>query len=327
MTTGTTTANILGVPHAYDLTVPSSHGEAVGEESLVFIHGWLLSRAYWQPLVSRLADRYCCLTYDLRGFGDSAQGLEASARERIDTDYKGLLIGDSDHADSTPSAYSLAAYAEDLGALLDRMDLDQVWLLGHSLGGSIALWAAYLRPDRIKGVICVNAGGGIYIPREFEKFRAAGQQMMTFRPDWLAELPLLPQLFSRLMVCQPLALDWGKQRIRDFVRADRQAAEGALLDSTTAEEVHLLPRIVHQLTQPVHFITASQDKVMPPRYVRYLASFHRDFQAGFQDRATVSELSECGHMAMVEQPDAVAAVVRSVLEQSAGLVEPSQIAQ
>ena len=320
-----TTANILGVPHVYDLTTPSGRSVTVEDESLVFIHGWLLSRAYWQPLVSRLSNRYCCLTYDLRGFGDSAQGLEARVRKYIDADDKGAPMG-GERAGSVPSAYSLAAYAEDLCALLDHMELDQVWLLGHSLGGSIALWAAYLRPDRIKGVICINAGGGIYIPREFEKFRAAGQQMMTFRPVWLAELPLLPRLFSRLMVRQPLALDWGRQRIQDFVRADRQAAEGALLESTTAEEVHLLPHIMHQLAQPVHFITASQDQVMPPRYVRYLASFHRDFQTGVQGRPMVSELSECGHMAMVEQPDEVAVVVESVLEQSA-LVEPSQIAQ
>ncbi len=317
MTPGITTANILGVPHAYELTAPSDCVATAGDESLVFIHGWLLSRAYWRPLVSKLSNHYRCLTYDLRGFGDSAQGLEARTVERIEGDRLG----------STPSAYSLAAYAEDLEALLDRLDLDQVWLLGHSLGGSIALWAAYLRPDRIKGVICVNAGGGVYIPHEFEKFRAAGQQMMTFRPAWLAELPLLPRLFSRLMVHQPLVPDWGRQRIQDFVRADRRAAEGALLDSTTAKEVHLLPRIVHQLTQPVHFITASQDRVMPPRYVRYLASFHADFQAGFQGESTVSELPECGHMAMVEQPDAVAAVVRSVLEESAHSVELSQIGE
>ena len=323
MTTGITTANILGVPHAYDFTAPSARVAAPGNENLVFVHGWLLSRAYWQPLVSRLSDRYRCLTYDLRGFGDSTQDLEARIESR--TGHPGLSAEACDRLGSIPSTYSLAAYAEDLGALLDHLDLDQVWLLGHSLGGSIALWAAYLRPDRIKGVICVNAGGGIYIPREFEKFRAAGQQMMAFRPVWLAELPLLPRLFSRLMVRQPLAPDWGKQRIRDFVRADRQAAEGALLESTTAEEVHLLPHIVHQLTQPVHFITASQDQVMPPRYVRYLASFHRDFRTGAQGRPMVSELSECGHMAMVEQPDAVTAAVRTVLAQSAS-VEPSQIA-
>ena len=98
------------------------------------------------------------------------------------------------------SAYSLAAYAHDLSLLLDQLALDNVWLVGHSLGGSVALWAAYLFPDRVKGVICLNAGGGIYIPKEFEKFRSAGQQMVKYRPAWLPKVPLLPSLFSRVMV-------------------------------------------------------------------------------------------------------------------------------
>ncbi len=300
--------DILGSPHAYDLASPAMLPSAApidqSKETLVFLHGWLLSRAYWQPLVAQLSNHYRCLTYDMRGFGDSVQGpnsLDMQAQRSIQ-----LPTGSS----LTPSLYSLAAYAQDLGELLDKLGLDRVWLMGHSLGGSVALWAAYLLPERVKGVICLNAGGGIYIPKEFEKFRAAGQQMVKFRPPWLAEMPLLPRVFCRAMVHKTLALEWGQQRIKDFVRADRAAAEGALLESTTCEEVHQLPQIMGELKQPVHFITASEDTIMPPRYVRYLASFHRHFR----EDEMVSEIPECGHMAMVEQPQAVSEIVRSVLQ-------------
>lgn len=286
-------ADIGGAPHAYQLSDPLVSGQAANssDETLVFIHGWLLSQAYWQPLVTQLSAGYQCLTYDMRGFGDSGLGPTVSEKRY------------------TASAYSLAAYAQDLGELLDYLGLDQVWLVGHSLGGSVALWAAYLLPDRVKGVICLNAGGGIYIPKEFEKFRAAGRQMVKFRPLWLANLPLLPRIFSRAMVHQPLDIRWGKQRLCDFVRADRAAAEGALLESTTCEEVHQLPQLVGQLTQPVHFITASQDTIMPPRYVRYLASFH----PRFEQTKTVLEIAHCGHMAMVEQPQAVVDAIQAIL--------------
>ena len=273
---------------AYDLTTAGAGVDAC--ETLVFLHGWLLSRSYWTPLVERLSDDYCCLTYDLRGFGESVED------------------GDGEAKDSSFSRYSLRAYAEDLEALLDRLGLEDVWLLGHSLGGSIALWAAYLFPERIKGVVCVNAGGGIYIDKAFETFRSAGQQMVKFRPGWLARLPLLPRVFSRMMVKRPLGAQWGRQRLRDFVRAEKVAAEGALLESTTEEEVHQLPVLMGELKVPVHFIAASEDTVMPPRYVRYLASFHPQFVEG----ETVTELADCGHMAMVEQPEAVADVVRFV---------------
>ena len=289
------TLSIHSATHAYDLTKSSSQENLARCETLVFLHGWLLSRLYWQPLVAQLSADYHCLAYDLRGFGES----------NASTSNQSMAV-------EAVSRYSLAAYAQDLEQLLDGLGLDRVWLLGHSLGGSIALWAAYLFPDRVKGVICINAGGGIYIDKAFEKFRSAGQQMVKFRPSWLGRLPLLPQVFSRMMVRQPLATHWGQQRIQDFIRADRLAAEGALLESTTEEEVHQLPIIVGKLSQPVHFITASEDNVMPPRYVRYLASFHPRFVEG----ESVTELSDCGHMAMVEQTEAVADVVRFVISQT-----------
>lgn len=289
------TFSTQGAVHSYDLTESRSRQGLARCETLVFLHGWLLSRSYWQPLVEQLSTDYRCLTYDLRGFGESVASVSEPAI-----------------ASSKFSRYSLAAYAQDLEKLLDGLGLDQVWLLGHSLGGSIALWAAYLFPNRVKGVICINAGGGIYIDQAFEKFRKAGQQMVKFRPRWLGQLPVLPQIFSRMMVRQPLGVQWGQQRIQDFIRADRLAAEGALLESTTEEEVHQLPIIVGKLSQPVHFITASEDKIMPPRYVRYLASFHPRFVEG----ESVTELSDCGHMAMVEQTEAVADVVRFVISQA-----------
>ncbi len=321
------TESIRGVSHAYDFTHTRANSQPVkpsaGVQTLVFVHGWLLSRAYWGPLVQTLSTSYSCLTYDLRGFGESADASNQTDRQAenlIDSSLqsinlpagRSLLSPNSDQKMETyqASAYSLAAYAKDLESLLNRLGLDDVWLVGHSLGGSIALWAAYLMPERIKGVICINAGGGIYIEREFEKFRAAGQQMLKYRPSWLTRLPVLPRLFSRLMVKQPLSIRWGQQRVHDFIRASTQAARGSLLESTTAAEVYLLPQVISQIYQPVHFITATEDKIMPPRYVQYLASFHSAFEQG----ETVSEISNCGHMAMVEQPETVAQIIESVLE-------------
>jgi len=340
-------ADILGSPHAYDLfpasadavaclamqapetrapetRAPETQNDTAAEaildkktETIVFLHGWLLSRTYWQPLVSQLSG-YQRLTYDMRGFGESAIASDDSNSDRAPRTIP-LPQGQSWHPSEPPytnDGFSLAAYAQDLAALLDELNLERVWLMGHSLGGSVALWAAYLFPEKVKGVICLNAGGGIYIPKAFEKFRGAGQQMVKYRPQWLTTLPVLSdalsRVFTRAMVHKTLELKWGKQRLHDFICADRAAAEGALLASTTQEEVLQLPQLMGALSQPVHFITATQDSIMPPRYVNYLASFHPDFNAG-HPQDMVSEIADCGHMAMVEQPDAVAAVVKAVV--------------
>ncbi|MGI0491117.1 alpha/beta fold hydrolase [Alkalinema pantanalense CENA528] len=277
--------SVLGVPHTYELTAPTD-----SQTTLVFVHGWMLSREYWRPLVDRLAQDYQCLTYDLRGFG---QSQPCQTRDI-----------------SQHPPYSLQAYAEDLTGLLDQLGIHKAWLVGHSLGGSIALWGAQAMPDRVEGVICVNAGGGIYLKEEFERFRQAGQQMVRFRPGWLHYIPGLDRVFAQAMVTQKLAVHWGQQRIVDFLAADAEAAQGSLLDSTTQAEVHRLPQVVARLRQPVYFIAGANDRIMELKYVRHLASFHSLFQ---EWGANVFEIPHCGHLAMVEQPDLVVQQFREIL--------------
>ncbi len=276
--------------------------------ALIFVHGWLLSRHYWQPVVQQLVDQFQCIAYDLRGFGES---LETIASEQISDSISDVTRHEFGTEDCDRN-YTLQAYAEDLSGLLDQLNITNAWIIGHSLGGSVAIWAAHLDPERIQGVICINAGGGIYLKNEFEKFRAVGQQLVKFRPRWLSQLPLMDWVFARDSVARPVARRWGRQRLIDFVKADAAAARGALLTSTTEEEVHRLPQIVASLEQPLHFIAGAKDTVMEPQYVRHLASFHPSFQ---QQAANVTELDNCGHLSMIEQPDQVAQTIRSVVQQ------------
>lgn len=280
------TIEIAGVSHRYELFSPNPRRSA-----LVFIHGWLLSHQYWRPLIDLLEPRYPCLVYDLRGFGESQAAVPGSV-------------------------YTLESYATDLEILLDRLNVESAWLIGHSLGGSIALWGAKACPERVKGVICLNSGGGIYLKEEFERFREAGRQILQRRPGWLPNVPFIDLLFSRMMVKQPLEPRWGKLRAIDFVRADHDAALGSLLETTTKDEVHLLPRIVSRLSQPVYFLAGKDDPIMEPKYVNHLASFHYLFEMGGKN---VIELPDCGHFAMLEQTAPVAEAIAAILADHGGI--------
>jgi 2-succinyl-6-hydroxy-2,4-cyclohexadiene-1-carboxylate synthase len=284
--------DILGVKHSYSLTSPTA-----SKEVIVFVHGWFLSRHYWQPLIELLSPDYQCLCYDLRGFGESEpeRGFEAPAN--LD--------------------YSPAAYADDLVVLLAKLDISNAWLIGHSLGGTIALWGADKLPENVRGVVCVNSGGGIYLKEEFEKFRSVGKQLVRWRPMWLPYLPFIDVLFARMGVVQKIAPLWGKQRLIDLTAAHSQAALGSLLDSTTEAEVHLLPQIVARLKQPVYFIAGEFDPIMEPKYVLHLASFHWSF-AGCGEN--VMQIPDCGHLAMVEHPEMVANYLQTILSQHKSLI-------
>ncbi|MBI4783877.1 MAG: alpha/beta fold hydrolase [Oscillatoriophycideae cyanobacterium NC_groundwater_1537_Pr4_S-0.65um_50_18] len=328
------TINILGFPHAYELSSPPDTSPV-----LVFLHGWLLSRAYWQPVIQQLSADYSCLSYDMRGFGESqiavdraafnrtsapiaAVSAELAAERALETISVGVSTartpGSSGLASlaSTPAlraGHTPAAYAQDLALLLKELNITKAWLIGHSLGGSIAIWAADQLPETIAGVICVNAGGGIYLKEEFEKFRVAGQQLINLRRRWLAYVPGLAALLTRMNVAQPIEYRWGRQRLLDLLSAQPEAAIGTLLDSTTEAEVNCLPQVVSRLRQPAYFIAGAKDTIMEPQYVRHLASFHPSFAACGDN---LIEIPNCGHLAMVEQPEAVVNEIRQILGKS-----------
>ena len=287
--------NIRGVNHFYEY-VQCECGDKSADDRpvLIFIHGWLLSHHFWSPLIKELQTQYSCLSYDLKGFG----------RSKLPDNYA------SSNQDSDCNLFSLDDYSNDLQVLLETLKIKKAWLIGHSLGGSVALWGADKCQEIVEGVVCVNAGGGIYLQDEFNRFRTAGENLVKFRPSWLVNVPFLDRIFARMMVKVPLSAYWGKQRIIDFVSADEIAAVGSLLESTTEEQVHYLPEIVARLPQPVHFIAGKQDFVMEPQYVKHLASFHELFQ---DLQKNVYEIDNCGHFAMLEQMEEVANRITSIL--------------
>ena len=291
------TIEILGVPHTYELTAPTSC-----PHTLVFVHGWLNSSVYWQPVISRLSVDLQCLSYDLRGFGES--------QSQVTSDIELPPTDSSIISSALDSLYSPSAYAQDLAVLLQHLNISSAWLIGHSLGGTIALWTAAQRPDCVQGVICINAGGGIYLKEAFEQFRAAGQKFLQVRPRWLSQMPLIDLLFTKASVLRPLERYWARQRLIDFIVADPEAALGTLFASTTEQEINCLPQLVSKLKQPVYFLAGADDRVMEPKYVRHLASFHWLFQYVGDN---VIEIPDCGHLAMLEQPEAVAEHIRSIV--------------
>ncbi len=99
---------------------------------LLFVHGLLGSQKQWAHLVDELDEDHRLIVPDLFGHGQSAKP-----------------VGD----------YSLGAHAATLRDLLDRLGIEQVSLVGHSLGGGIAMVFSYLFPERVDRLVLVASGG------------------------------------------------------------------------------------------------------------------------------------------------------------------------
>ena len=116
------------VLHGHDLSyVDSGSGPVV-----LFIHGILGSQQQWAHLVDTMDDDHRVLVPDLFGHGESAKPL-----------------GD----------YSLSAHAAAMRDLLDHLEIERVTLVGHSLGGGIAMQFFYLFPERVERLVLVSSGG------------------------------------------------------------------------------------------------------------------------------------------------------------------------
>ena len=105
-----------------------SHAGA-GPVSLLFIHGGLASRAFWAPQMAALAGLFRLAALDLAGHG-------SSGRKR--------------------SQWTIGAFAGDVCAVAEAVDLRNVVLVGNSLGGPVALEAARLLAGRAIGVVGVD---------------------------------------------------------------------------------------------------------------------------------------------------------------------------
>lgn len=86
-----------------------------GQITLLFVHGWNINKSYWSLQQEKFCGDYRIVALDLPGFGES----------------KNLTKN-----------YSIASYAEDVKALIEQLDLKNVVLIGHSMGGRIILEVA-----------------------------------------------------------------------------------------------------------------------------------------------------------------------------------------
>jgi pimeloyl-ACP methyl ester carboxylesterase len=99
---------------------------------VVLIHGMVNSSRHWEQVALRLADRYTVIAPDLIGHGDSA-----------------AVRGD----------YSIGAHAASIRDLLAVIGIDRATIVGHSLGGGVAMQFFYQFPQRTERLVLISSGG------------------------------------------------------------------------------------------------------------------------------------------------------------------------
>jgi len=100
-----------------------------GDKTLLFIHGWSCDRSYWDAQVEEFAKGYRVVTIDLGGHGQSGMARET---------------------------WTMPAFGADVAAVVEKLDLSNIVMVGHSMGGAVIIEAARRLPGRVVALVGVD---------------------------------------------------------------------------------------------------------------------------------------------------------------------------
>lgn len=132
-----------------------------GDDALLFVHGGLADRSFFDQQFHAFSDKYRVIALDLAGHGES---------------------------DRKRSTWGIPQFATDVKAVADAEQLKRVVLFGNSLGGPVALEAALLLPGRVLAVVGIDTFQNLGRPETPEDKRQAAealrQRAEAFRRDF-----------------------------------------------------------------------------------------------------------------------------------------------
>ncbi|QIR41317.1 alpha/beta hydrolase [Tolypothrix sp. PCC 7910] len=261
--------NVRGIEHYYEWVKKPSNSSA--KPVMVFMHGWAGSARYWQSTANALLDQFDCLLYDLRGFGRSrGKPTIAEASESV---------AESQSPEAAAAAieeltYELEEYADDLAALLDKLQLQRVYINAHSMGASIAVLFFNRYPQKVERGILTCSGVFEYDEKAFAAFHKFGGYVVKFRPNWLGKIPFVDQMFMARFLHRPIPKAERQAFLQDFLEADYDAAIGTIFTSVSKAQSEVMPQEFAKLIVPTLLVAGEYDQIIPAKMGRQAAAMN-----------------------------------------------------
>ncbi len=276
-------------------------GEPVpGQAPLVLVHGWMDVAASWQFMVDALQTERWVIAPDWRGFGLTKT------------------------PDPAPDAYWFADYLADLDGLLDHFAPEQpVDLVGHSMGGNVAMMYGGVRPQRIRRLVNLE-GFGLPATRPAQAPERYAKWLDEIKALHRGEMDLKPYdsvdaVAQRLMKTNPrlpqhkaawLAQHWAAPDAQGRWQILGDAAHKVV--SAHLYQVEEALAIYRRIGAPVLSVTASDDSLSQWWKGQFtLDQYHERLQAVPNLQRAV--IQDTAHMLHHDQPEALARAIESFL--------------
>lgn len=265
-------------------------------EVVLMIHGNMSSSVHYDPLITRIKDKYRCVAVDLRGFGDSTYN------HRFDT---------------------LAELADDVNLLLEKLEIPSVYLVGWSNGGGVGLQLCARHPEKFKKFFDIEGAGlkGYPLYQKDEKFQSTGKPYEN--KEAMANDPMQVGPVLRIFETKDAAMMtaiwdatiytvhkptreqnevWMAETLKQRNLVDLDWALATLNMSDEYTPYGPGDGAIHNITCPVALTMGEKDIVVPDYMVM------DNFNA-LGNLATLLPYENCGHSPMVDCPDRLAADV------------------
>jgi pimeloyl-ACP methyl ester carboxylesterase len=226
-----------------------------GDVTVVLVHCWMCERSFWSEQFPVLARHYRVLAVDLPGHGEAD-----AARER----------------------WTVDAYGEDMAHLIRGLDLSDVVLVGHSMGGPVSLRAAALAEGRVRGIVAVDT-------LHNAEFEWRGEQIEEYMRAFEADFVGTCGRFVEQMFPEPGAEEIMSRVRETSCRADRKEAGAALMRDFANID---LERWFREAGVPIRAINAAGGMPTEVEVNRHYADF---------DAVTLDGVGHYLHMTRPEQ--------------------------
>ena len=241
-----------------------------GDTTLLFVHGWCINQTYWDHQVSRFESKYQVVTLDLPGHG-------ASGSER--------------------SQWTIENFGEDVSMIINALNLENVVLVGHSMGGNIILEAANNNQNEVIGFVGVDNFKQLGIEytleqlAEYENFISMLKHDFGSTSSGFAEGMLFSETTSEII----------KERVvNDIVNSNPQIAVPILESLIT---LNVKERgLMQQLQLKVHLINSDAISTDLNQLNKYCATSYE-----------VHSIGRTGHYPMIEKPEKFNNILAGIL--------------
>lgn len=249
--------------------------EGEGPETLLFIHGLGSNLQAWQKTITGLRGDYRCIALDLPGYGKSSQ-----------KNY----------------AFGMRFFADHVDALVKKLGLKKITLVGHSMGGQVAITLALQQPKYLKRLVLAAPAGLEVFSSENRAFFANYVKPSIIRattePQIQANFELnfyeMPE-DARFMVEDRLEMRKDTQAYLYYSEMIPNCVLG-MLDEPVADRLT-------ELNLPTLLIFGRQDQLIPNKFLHPELSVEKVAKSGEQaiKGAQLLFLDEAGHMVQWDQ--------------------------